>query len=249
VQSPLLLPVLVFAVALIGILFGIRLSAMPLFSRRLVPFSGGVLLGIAGFWVMPEMAAYFGWPGVLLWVLAGFAGLWLIDRYVYPVCPSCSHTHDHDHCNTRLHGFAAPMLIAAGLHSFLDGWLLAAAGQSPLGDALVAGIALHKIPEGLALGVIVRSAMKSRRRAIAGCAAAELLTIIGAGFELQLAPRLGFAWAHGLLAVAAGSFLYLGYHAIHSEYKRRGVMPAFVPALTGVAGSSVIRLFAVWRNL
>jgi hypothetical protein len=91
--------------------------------------------------------------------------------------------------------------------------------------------------------------MKSRRRAIAGCAAAELLTIIGAGFELQLAPLLGFAWAHGLLAVAAGSFLYLGYHAIHSEYKRRGVMPAFVPALTGVAGSSVIRLFAVWRNL
>ena len=45
------------------------------------------------------------------------------DRYICTVCPACSHSHDHDSCSTRLHGFA-PMLIASGLHSFLNGWML-----------------------------------------------------------------------------------------------------------------------------
>jgi zinc transporter ZupT len=244
VSTTLINAVLVFAIALAGILAGIRLTAVPSLARQMVPFSGGVLLGIAAFWVMPEMSEFFGWPGVILWVAAGFGGLWVVDRYVYPVCPSCSHTHDHEVCSTRLHGFAAPMLIAAGLHSFLDGWMLPAAVQSSFGDAFVLGIALHKIPEGLALAVIVRAALASPRKALIGCAAAEVMTVAGAAAEMLVAPYLGAGWAHSLLALAAGSFLYLGYHAIHSEYRRRGMMPAFMPALTGVAGSSVIRLLS-----
>jgi hypothetical protein len=47
---------------------------------------------------------------------------------------------------------------------------------------------------------------------------------------------------HALLALAGGSFLYLGGHAVHGEL-RRGGSPTLVPALTGVAGSSVLRLF------
>jgi zinc transporter ZupT len=231
-------------IAMAGVVAGLWLTAVPSLSRRLVPFSGGVLLGIAAFWVMPEMAVFFGWPGVVFWVAAGFGMLWVIDRYVYPVCPACSHTHDHDHCATRLHGFAVPMLLAAGLHSFIDGWTIPAAQQAALGEFFTIGIALHKIPEGLALGVIVRAALSLRGRALAGCAAAQAFTVVGAGMEMTLAPHLGRSWVHGLLALAAGSFLYLGYHAIHGEYRRRGVIPAFMPALTGVAGSSVIRLLS-----
>lgn len=243
-SNPLLTSVIVYLVALAGIVAGVRLTAVPVISRRMVPFSGGVLLGIAVFWVMPEMAEFFGWPVVILWVSGGFAGLWIVDRYIYTVCPACSHSHDHDSCSTRLHGFAGPMLIASGLHSFLDGWMLPAAQQSDLGTAFVLGIALHKIPEGIALGVIVRAALTSKSRTLLSCAAVEALTIVGAGAEILAAPYLGPMWIHGLLALAAGSFLYLGYHAIHGEYKRRGVMPAFMPALTGVAGSSVIRLLS-----
>jgi hypothetical protein len=48
---------------------------------------------------------------------------------------------------------------------------------------------------------------------------------------------------HVLLAIAAGSFLYLGGHAVHGELQRSGAGMAFVPALTGVAGSSMLRFF------
>ncbi|HUA86790.1 MAG TPA: hypothetical protein VMB85_23195 [Bryobacteraceae bacterium] len=213
-------------------------------SRRLVPFSGGLLMGVALFWLMPEMAETLGWRGAIAWTVAGFAALALIDRYLYPVCPACSHSHQHDDCETRLHGFAVPLLIAAGVHSLLDGWIAASAQEAVvIAPALLLAIGFHKAPEGVALGVITRASVSSRFAALGWCALAQSATLAGAGMESVLAPHLDGNALHKLLALAAGSFLYLGGHAIHGEIRRSGPAPAFWPALTGVAGSSVLRLF------
>lgn len=212
-------------------------------ARKLVPFGGGTLLGVGLFWVLPEMAAELTWPPAILWLASGCILLGVIDKFIYPVCPSCSPEHDHSHCSTRLHGFATPLLIASALHASLDGWS-ASASQTDvrLGPAFLLGIAAHKVPEGLALGVISRAALRSRSAAITWCALAQSATLFGAGAEGVLAPYLGPQALHALLALAGGSFLYLGYHAIHSEVRRSGASPALVPALTGVAGSSVLRM-------
>jgi hypothetical protein len=69
-----------------------------------------------------------------------------------------------------------------------------------------------------------------------------MATIGGAGVESVLAPHLSAQGLHALLALAGGSFLYLGGHAVHGELRRSGNF-TLVPALTGVAGSSVLRLF------
>jgi zinc and cadmium transporter len=209
----------------------------------MVAFSGGALMGIAVFWVLPEMAEFFRWPVALAWIAGGFALLWVVDRYVYPVCPTCSPAHEHEHCETSLHGFATPLLAAAALHSALDGWSAVASQSSGFGPALLTGIAVHKLPEGVALGVIARAAMDRRSSAFAWCAIAESATLVGAAFESVLSPYLGPHALHVLLALAGGSFLYLGGHAVHGESQRSGQTPAYVSALTGVAGSSVLRLF------
>jgi zinc transporter ZupT len=214
----------------------------------LVPFGGGVLLGVTVFFMFPELAGFFGWAGAVGWMSGGMLLLGFVDRFVYPVCPSCSPAHDHGDCETRLHGFAGPLLAAAALHSTIDGWSVAAASHSgslavSLGAALATGIGIHKVPEGLALGVITRAALTSRSGALAWCIAAESATLAGAAAESLLSPYLGLAGLHVLLALAAGSFLYLGAHAVHGELRRSGPAPAIVPALTGVAGSSVLRLF------
>ena len=201
-------------------------------------------MGVALFWVLPEMADFLSWFNALAWIAAGFGALWVVDRFVHPVCPACSHPHDHDHCSAELHGFALPLLIAAALHSALDGWSVSAAdGSAHLGMPFVLAIALHKIPEGLALGVIVRAAMASRREALGWCLLAESATLAGAGLELVLAPHLGPRVLHAFLAIAGGTFLYLGGHAIHGEFRRQGVAPGFLPALAGIASPSVFRLF------
>jgi zinc transporter ZupT len=189
------------------------------------------------------MAEFFTWPIALSLISGGMVVLALIDRYVYPVCPACSPVHDHDHCSTRLHGFATPLLAAAALHSALDGWSAVSSQQGTgFGTALAFGIAAHKIPEGLALGIISRAALASRAAAFVWCSLAQSATLVGAGMAVVFAPYLGPAGLHVLLAIAAGSFLYLGGHAVHGELQRSGAGRVFVPALTGVAGSSMLRL-------
>lgn len=201
-------------------------------------------MGVALFWLLPEMAEALGWPAAMAWMGGAALVLWLLDRYVYPVCPACAPAHHHAHCETRLHGFALPLLAAAAVHSLLDGWNVMIGQDHPaFGPALVLAIAAHKVPEGLALGVIARAAMSSRWSALAWCGAAQSATLGGAALELAFAPYLGTYGLHALLAIAGGSFLYLGGHAVHGELRRSGATPAFVPALTGIAGSSVLRLF------
>jgi len=129
------------------------------------------------------------------------------------------------------------------LHSALDGWSAVASQDSGFSLGLIGAIAVHKIPEGLALGVIARASLGSRSSALAWCALAQSATLAGAGLESVLAPHMGSQALHALLALAGGSFLYLGGHAVHGEVRRSGTSPVIVPALTGVAGSSVLRLF------
>ncbi len=230
--------ILITAVAILSAAAGVTLTSVHSISRRMVPFGGGVLIGVALFWMLPEIAEQLRWAGAIGWAAAGAALLWTIDRFAYPVCPACSHTHEHEGCETRLHGFAAPLLIASALHSVLDGW-----GVEGGGRALAAGLAFHKIPEGIALGVIARASLPSRASALLWCAVAEGATLLGGGFESFVAPRLGVFALDAILAMAGGSFVFLGAHAIHGELRRRGAAPAFVPAFTGIAGSSVLRFF------
>ena len=212
--------------------------------RIVLPFSAGVLLGVALFGLLPELASKAGWAVTLILFGLGYGILILVDRYVYPVCPTCSHDHDHHACREEFHGLAAPLLAAAALHSFLDGWSMATAQQvAPVGLRVAVPMAmiLHKIPEGIALGGIVCAAVGSRPMALAGCILAEGCTMIGAGIGLLLAPRLGTSWILYPLGLTAGWISYLGYHAVHEEWKRCGAAPAFVSALTGVAGAAAIQ--------
>ena len=204
-----------------------------------------MLVGIAAFWILPEIAVQYGWTGACGGLIVGFALLWLIDHYIYPVCPTCSHTHDHGDCHQRLHGFAAPLLIASGLHSFFDGWSLAVSqekGFENLRAAFLVGIAAHKVPEGAALGALLVAAMGTTAKAVWGALAAQLMMIAGGALAMLLTPRLGSNWTLGFLSVAAGAFVYLGYHAIDSEYQRRGATTSVMPALTGAVGAAALRV-------
>jgi len=211
--------------------------------RKIVPFSGGLLMGIALFGVFPELAGSYGWLGGAAVLAAGLGVLWAFGRYVYPVCPSCSPRHDHERCARTLHGFALPLCVAASLHAFLDGVAISASQQdhaSGLATVVLLGVTLHKIPEGIALGIMLRAALPSRLEALGLAAAVETVTFLGAVLESAVTGRFGVAWVSYALALAGGSFLYLGFHAVHGEWRRRGT-PAFVPALTGAAGAAALQ--------
>jgi zinc transporter ZupT len=244
-QSPSVHFLLITAtgIAVLSAAVGVWLTGVPRRGTRLVPFSAGLLLGIVAFGVWPELAEPFGWSGSLALLAGGFALLWSVNRYVYPVCPTCSHSHDHDSCAISLHGFAVPLVVAAVVHSLLDGWGIAASreeGSGSLGLAVFLGVALHKIPEGLAYGAILRAALRSRAAAFGGVLATQLPTMTGELVNGWLGPYLGLHWMALPLALVGGSFLFLGFHAVHSDVRRRGPAPALVPALTGAVGAAAL---------
>jgi zinc transporter ZupT len=135
-------------------------------------------------------------------------------------------------------------VIAAGLHSFFDGWSLAVSEQKgfeSLKIAFLAGIGVHKLPEGLALGALLIAALGTERRAMLGAAAAQSMMLLGGALGVLLADRLSIQVTVAFLSVAAGAFVYLGYHAVDSEYQQRGFATSLAPALTGAAGAAVLK--------
>jgi zinc transporter ZupT len=239
-------PILI-ALALITLaaaLVGIRLATVPSISQRVLPFSGGLLVGVALFWIVPEIATAYGWKQAAAGLAAGFVLLFLSDRFVHPVCPACSHTHDHAGCVETLHGFAAPLLIAAGVHNLFDGWSLAISQQrgfESLRLAFLASVGFHKLPEGLALGALLVGAFGTPWKALLGAAGAQAMMVAGGTLGLVLGPHLNKDWTALLLAMAAGAFVYLGYHAIDSQYQRRRDAIPVVSALTGAVGAAALR--------
>jgi zinc transporter ZupT len=237
-------PALATAVGIAGAALGLWLTGLRQRARTVVPFSAGVLLGVAVFGLVPELAEDVGWGLSALLFGCGYGALLLVNRFVYRVCPTCAHDHDHNVCATELHGFAAPLIAAAALHSFLDGWSIATVQiAAPLGlrVAVPLAITLHKLPEGIALGGVLRASVRQRSAALGWTIVAEGATLVGGAVGLIAGPRVGSSWTMYPLGFAAGWIFYLGYHAVHEEWKRRGARPAFVSALTGVAGAAVLQ--------
>ncbi|HEY7389215.1 MAG TPA: ZIP family metal transporter [Bryobacteraceae bacterium] len=226
-----------------------RRKSQKAVPRVVLPFSAGVLLGVALFGLLPELAFEAGWGASLALFGLGYGALLAVDRYVQPVCPTCSHPHHHDDPGGgELAGFAVPLVLAAALHSFLDGWSIGLVESGPqhaatlgLRLAVPLAVTLHKIPEGIALGGILRAASGTRGHALAGCVAAEGCTILGGALGLLMTPALGTGWILYPLGLTAGWIFYLGFHAVHEEWKHGGAIPAFFPALTGLAGAAVIQ--------
>lgn len=243
-DSALTISALATAVGLAGAALGLWLTSIRQRARLVVPFSAGVLLGVAVFGLMPELAEEGGWTPSLLLAGTGWVLLFVLNRYAYPVCPTCAHDHDHNSCATELHGFAVPLVAGAALHSFLDGWGIAAsqwAVAPGLRIAVPLAVALHKLPEGIALGGILLASVKRRSAALGWCALAEGATLAGGAAGLFMAPMLGTRWTLYPLGLTAGWLCFLGYHAVHEEWKRRGARPAFTSAAAGIVGAGILQ--------
>ena len=172
----------------------------------LVKISGALLVGVALFGLLPELIRETGWLRTLPIAATGYAVLMLLDRRGYAVCPSCSHGEN----------FAGSLVAATALHAFVDGWgLVASRGQGNVSGAVAVAILLHKAPEGLALGAMLRASSRGASMAILLCCIAELPTIAGGAAGMWFTPPELIDY---LLSLVAGTFLFLGIHALRPNH-------------------------------
>jgi zinc transporter ZupT len=201
---------------------GVILNGVRDMARRLLPASGLLLMAVSLLLVLPELGHAIGWANAA-WAFGGaVVFVWVVDKFLYPVCPSCAHSHDHDDCATRLHGFAPPLMIAMLVHNAFDGWMLSLGqGTADSAHALSLGVIAHKIPECFAFGAIIAASVRTRSRALAAAVLTQAGTLGGAALHRAAAEWLSPAWIAVLLAIGGGVFFYLGFHAVHGEWKRR----------------------------
>ncbi|MGH9697518.1 MAG: hypothetical protein ACRD5Z_25465 [Bryobacteraceae bacterium] len=228
------IPWLLTLLGLAGVAAGVYLGHARVLSSLLAAAGGGLLFGISLFWLIPEIGFTTGrWLALALALLVAgiMAGL---DRLLL-----------HAGHSPR-QGIMWPVLVAMALHSFLDGWSVRALAARPLPEiAAPIGLALHKIPEGIAAGWIARRSTSSGWKAAAAGGAAELATVVGAlvepGADRLGAARFGNGWPAAVLAVIAGSFLFLGFHAVLPHWKKVSVLAVFAATVLLVAGARLVR--------
>jgi zinc transporter ZupT len=227
------IPWLLTLLGLAGVAAGVYLGHARVLSALLAAAGGGLLFGISLFWLIPEIGLTTGrWLALALALLAA-AMMAVLDRLLL-----------HAGHSPR-QGILWPVLAAMALHSFLDGWSVRALAARPLPEiAAPMGLALHKIPEGIAAGWIARRSTSSGWKAAAAGGAAQLATVAGAliepGADRLGTARFGEGWPAAVVAIIAGSFLFLGFHAVLPHWKKASVLAVFGATVLLVASAGFL---------
>jgi ZIP family zinc transporter len=193
-----------FASTLTGGLLGLRLRDR---LHLILGFSGGAVLGVALFDLIPESISLagirFDVPAITAVVAAGFMAYMILDRALVL------------HCDQSLWTGQLPPrgVLGAGnlcVHSFIDGVSIGLGFKvsNSVGAFVALAVLIHDFSDGInTVGLILKN-RGSNRSAFRWLVADALAPIAGAAstmvFELQ-APTLGLS-----LAGIAGFFLYVG---------------------------------------
>jgi zinc and cadmium transporter len=172
-------------------------------TRRhlLVGFAAGVLIGVVFLDLLPDALAATTATVPLAIVLASFTAMALLEWWL------------GHHRSRHERGTPLPLMLlgADALHNLADGAAIAAAFlTSPrLGVVTSIAILVHEIPGELGDYAILRGAGLGRRRALIAMAKVQLTSGIGAAATL-LGSAIWEKLSASVLAVAAGTFLYIG---------------------------------------
>ena len=129
-------------------------------------------------------------------------------------------------------------VFAIALHNLPEGMAIGVSfsqGDMGVGLPLTTAIALQDIPEGLAVALALRGAGLTPGRAVLVAAASGLLEPLGALFGVGLSS--GLAWAYPVgLGLAAGAMIFVVSHEIIPDTHRNGHQtPATIGLMAGFA--------------
>ncbi|RKG96497.1 hypothetical protein D7V97_35565 [Corallococcus sp. CA053C] len=197
----------------------------------LVAFAAGTLLAAVFLEVLPEAVSARG-DAAFTWALGSFVTLalleWALGHHHHHAEAAAGHAHDHAHGHahghTHTHGvptLPAALLASDALHNVGDGAAVAAAFLvSPkAGFATAFAVIVHELPQEVGDYALLRAAGWSRLRSLVGLGAVQLTAVAGAAAVL-LGTRHLPSLQGTVLAIAGGSFLYIGAVDLLPELRR-----------------------------
>lgn len=218
------------AVALVGGLLPDRW--LTRYRPVLLGFASGALLAAALLDLVPgalEQAGHAIWP----WLLGGMLVLAALEWFIGA----------HDHHGHEVTPVPYALLGSDAIHNFGDGIAIAAAFTTSVRLGIVTALAVivHEVPEEVADYAVLRASGIGKRRALWALLLVQLTAAVGAWVTL-----LGASLVHRqgvLLALAAGTFLYIALVQLMPDVLRRGPMRDRLTAVVGLAfGIAVVAL-------
>lgn len=178
-------------------------------SIYLISLAAGVLLTSAALHLLPESieltekkGGVFSSPYFFL--LVGFGFLYILEQVIV------IHTCAEEECDT--HSFGIISALGIGFHSLLDGIVIGVGFEVSFTIGLVTSLAvlLHELPEGIfTLSILLHAGLRLKK-AILYTVLVALATPVGALLAFFLIKNVSMTLLGNLLAVAAGTFLYIG---------------------------------------
>ena len=214
------------AVGLVGGLLPERWLARH--RAAMLGFAAGALIAATALDLVPEALAARG-IGALGWLVATVAVLALGERLV---------EHHHHHADMT----AYALLGSDALHNFGDGIAIAGAFLvSPrLGAVTAIAVIVHEVPEELADYAILRARGIRKGRSLLALALVQLTAGLGAAATLLGSTIRD---ANGvLLAIAAGTFVYIAVGELLPELVREAKWRALVAVVLGAAAIAAVSL-------
>ncbi|MBZ4375753.1 ZIP family metal transporter [Corallococcus sp. AS-1-6] len=198
----------------------------PWLQRRLpalVAFAAGTLLSAVFLEVLPEAVKAQG-DAAFAWAFASFVALalleWGLGHHHHDAEAAAGHAHGaHGHPGSPT--LPSALLASDALHNVGDGAAVAAAFLvSPeAGFATAFAVIVHELPQEVGDYALLRAAGWTRARSLAALAAVQLTAAVGAAGVL-LGTRYLPSLQGTVLAIAGGSFLYIGAVDLLPELRR-----------------------------
>jgi zinc transporter ZupT len=244
---------LAFALAVGGGVLGAVLGTSHKRLCALISLGAGTLLGVTLFAILPEtVEALHTWQ-LLLALASGYAVFAMISKYIFHVCPACAASHFDEATTHRFSEIASAMMLALAIHCTVDG-LAMSAGNAAKGDvpasgqvtgfSIILAVCVHKIPEGLALGALLRGAGLSTGKILLYVLGVEATTLLGGVLGWLFFPQASSFWIFAALAHAGGGFIFLATHAIIGEILKhhKALVLTCFGAGVGLIGAFVLML-------
>jgi zinc and cadmium transporter len=220
--------ILYSAIAGLSTLLGIALviineERVVRYSHYVNSFAAGLILGVAFFHLFPESLELS--QNALLYIFLGFLVFYLLESLM--VLHSGSEIHFKGKRNPK-HTKGMVMFSGLFFHSLFDGIIIGVGFEidPKVGLLTSLGIIMHEVPEGVTSFSLLIASI-TRNTALKMSIAVALATPLGALISLAFIGGLSESTVGLLLAMAGGSFLYIGASDLIPEtHEEKGVANA-----------------------
>lgn len=196
-------------------------------TAELIVFAAGLLVSGALLHLIPGSVELVGSGQALAWTLASFLVFYLLEAHFIPhvhargESPIEGHQQAHSHDSQHV---GAMVILGLGIHSLADGLAVGASlsAGALLGSVAVMLVVVHKLPVGMAaMSALYHSGVPGRRASLITAVLAFVTpaVVVVSYFTFRNVSE-GFLGV--LLALAGGSFLYVGAADLLPEGQAKG---------------------------